>query len=118
MWTYASGVTEPAIGGFACPCSPGSSQQAPSFVGDDYYCESGNPNTFTSLTTIYPDDVLWDGQQCGSNEAACCTSPLQPWFHKVLDTSTSDGIEIRVCVDQGTHDDENILFSLYEIYVQ
>ena len=116
VWTYAVAVTEPEIGGSTCPCSTGSSQQALSFVGNDYYCESGNTNTGHSLTAIYSDDILWDGQQCGSHEAQCCMSPRQPWFYKILDTSTSDGIEIRVCVEQSTHDDENIILSLYEIY--
>ena len=95
VWTYAVGQVETYystcsyVNGIiiACPCSPYSTQQAPapSFVGNDYYCESGNPIPSGNLATIYSDDILWDGNQCRTLEAQCCTSSLQPWFRKVLD---------------------------------
>ena len=37
-----------------------------------------NPNWFH----FYPNDTLWDGQQCATEEAPCCTYPNMPWFHK------------------------------------
>ena len=98
-----------------CPCGNTSIMQVPSFVGSDYYCESGCPN-MVDQTTFNWNDVLWDGEQCGILETDCCTTPGEPWFHKVLGAPTMDDIEIRVCIDSGTHD-ENGLVSLYEIYV-
>ena len=41
VWTYASGVVEYLNNQYSCPCNTGSTYQAPSFVGSDYYCESG-----------------------------------------------------------------------------
>ena len=123
VWTYAIGLQEnlhvsfnPDPGSDICPCGATSTQQVPSFVGTDYYCESGCPGTFDG-TTIHSSDVLWDGEQSGILETDCCTNTDQPWFHKVLNTTTIDNIEIRLCIDQQTND-ENILVSLYDIYVK
>ena len=113
VWTYVAGYGEMI---YPCPCDAGSEQQVPSFVGSDYYCESGYSGNSGSLSAIYWDDVLWDGQQCGGLETDCCT-PGQPWFHKVLSAQSSDSIEIRLCIDENT-DNENSLVSLYEIYVK
>ena len=51
--SYAAGVQENFLiePDIACPCSTGSTQQPPSAVGNDYFCESGaagnyNQNTF------------------------------------------------------------------------
>ena len=96
------------------PSSPCGQDQG--FVGSDFYCESGGPDSL-DFSAIYSGDVLWDGEQCGTAETACCTNRDLPWFHKVLDTPSLDDIEIRLCMRQATSD-ENVLVSLYEIYVQ
>ena len=103
-----------------CPCAQGSSQKTQSFVGEDYYCESGCTNNLSSgcgaNTGLYADDRLWDGENCGPAEVGCCSS-TQPWFHKVLDGGTTDGIELRICSNSGT-DVEDTAVELYEIFVK
>ena len=47
----------------------------------------------------------------------CCILHDPPWFHKQLSDLTTDDIEMRVCTDQGT-DDENVYIEMVEIYVQ
>ena len=84
-------------------------------VYNDYFCESGNP-TSTWVAKLYTEDPLWDGEGCRYLEESCCSSkPSLPWFHKVLDSPTPDHIELRVCGDQST-DDEDVPLSFYEIY--
>ena len=39
-----------------------------------------------------------------------------PWFHKVLNSHTTDYIELKVCGDTNT--DEDTPVSLYELYVK
>ena len=97
-----------------CPCSGGGN--LPSFVGDDYYCESAIASGVHS-SVLYTDDPIWDGQGCTSGESDCCAIPDLPWFHKDLGSSTTDYIELRSCSDQAT-DNEDTPVSLYEIYVQ
>lgn len=79
---------------------------APTFVGSDYYCESG-------LHT----DPLWDGQDCGGDEGTCCDPPNLPWFCKELPEPwpTTDDLEVRLCADQG---DDDVPIELVELYIQ
>ena len=122
VWTLIAGLfesTSPSWGGVAnCPCAVGSSQTIQSFVGSNYYCESGNPTNTYHNTLLY-NDVLWDGLQCGSNEGTCCNaSPYMPWFYRDYGNATSSqNIELRLCGDEGWLD-EDVMLSKYEIYVK
>ena len=70
------------------------------------------------VSSIYTSDPLWDGEHCGSFEALCCTAPGLPWFHRDYGTNTTtDYIELRVCGNQETTDEDNPI-SFYEIYVK
>ena len=118
VWTFVAEATGNKIifgGRYNCPCSPGSLQSShiQSFVGNDYFCESVDPNGSVLNTA----DPLWDGKGCGSLEQTCCQAPGLPWFHKVLNSTTTDYIEMRVCGDQGTND-EDVPVNYYEIYVK
>ena len=123
VWTLMAGLIEASIhidGRYNCPCSQGSTQNSTlqSFIGNDYYCESGNPATGgTWQSILYTSDPLWDGKGCVSLEGNCCTAPGLPWFHKVLNTTTTDYLELRVCGDSSTTD-EDVPVSFYELYVK
>ena len=114
IWTYIAGLTENDNSGHCCPCNTGSEQTISSFVGNDYYCESGttSPNTHT----FYPNDQLWDGQQCNHLESPCCTSPMMPWFVKPLNQSTTDDIELRMCTTEH-FPDEATPVNIVELYI-
>ena len=45
---------------------------------------------------------------------SCCSLNTPPWFHKQLSSLTADDIEMRVCTDEGT-DDENVYIEMVEI---
>ena len=115
IWTFMGGLTESVAGTVNCPCNTGSSVSVPSFVGDDYFCESGSLSGWTYQ--LYPDDPLWDGEGCGGLEGPCCNVTDIPWFYKILDSSISDDIELRVCADQETRN-EDVPVGLYEIYIK
>ena len=124
VWTLLAGLHEATTahgnGHFNCPCSQGSPQNSTlqSFIGNDYFCESGNPTTDGGWQPIlYTSDPLWDGKGCGSLEGICCTAPGLPWFNKILNTTTTDYLELRVCGDEGTTG-EDAPVSFYELYVK
>uniref|UniRef100_A0A1X7U9A7 Fibrinogen C-terminal domain-containing protein n=1 Tax=Amphimedon queenslandica TaxID=400682 RepID=A0A1X7U9A7_AMPQE len=123
VWTLMGGANEAFIfndGRFNCPCSQGSTQNSTlqSFIGNDYFCESGNPATDSTYQSIlYTSDPLWDGEGCGSFEGTCCAAPGLPWFHKKLNTTTTDYLELRVCGDERTNNEDTPI-SFYEIYVK
>ena len=123
VWTYMAGFKEDnsyCQGSYTCPCQPGSQQSSivPNFIGNDYYCESGNPSIPLHFANkLCTADPLWDGEQCNGLESPCCTSTTLPWFYKVLDSPTNDYIEARVCADQTTSD-EDVPIEIMEIYVK
>ena len=99
-----------------CPCNYNLSSMIPTFVSNDYYCESGLHNE-TWKYVLYPDDPLWDGKQCLGPEAGCCLDPKMPWFLKTLETSTNDSIELRLCSDQG-YPDEDTPLDIIELFIK
>ena len=114
IWSFLPGAREVVA---ECPCAP-SGKATPSFVGSDYYCESGRSSYGFDLDRMYTNDPLWDGKDCRSVEADCCrTHSLIPWFHKNIGYTTTDYIEMRFCFNEGT-DDEDSPVAQYEIYVK
>ena len=117
IWTYASGKSEVNLI-ISCPCRDNStSLNPPSFVANNYYCESGNPrNTFEHTNVLrYTDDPLWDGLNC---ERQCCSDGRNPpWFSVQLTERTTSDIEVRIC-ENGPIDEEDTPIELLELYVQ
>ena len=116
IWTYTAGYSSGGTGSANCPCNNGNTQSViPSFVGNDYYCESGYPSGVCS-NFVLANDVLWDGQQCPGVEAPCCYLPNMPWFIKTLNETTTDDIELRACQSNDVCPG-NVPIFLIELYV-
>ena len=101
IWTLAAALHEHnSYWSNVCPCTnTRNSQRAaiPSFVGHDYFCDTGSENHYQEI--FYGDDPLWDGEGCGQF-SACCSWNSPPWFMKQLSSPTSDDIEMRLCADE------------------
>ena len=116
IWTLAAGHDENSTHRFkSCACNTGSTASVSPVVGDDYFCESGTPSILRDQ--LFTDDPLWDGKGCGGVEGPCCNAPGIPWFHKVLNLSTTDDIELRMCASFSTVGEDTPV-SLYELYVK
>ena len=116
IWSYAAGSSENGCSYAKCPCSNGA-QTPPSFVGNNYYCESAYQGGCWINDVFFSGDPLWDGQQC-DNEGTCCTGTnTPPWFSINLRGSVSDNIEVRICHNQRTSDEDTPV-ELLELYVQ
>ena len=114
IWTYVAGHQEAQHSQSNCPCNVPPGRNPPSYVGSDYYCESGTP-TIQPTAMWYTSDPLWDGMQCGGHEAPCCVSASMPWFTK--NTTTTGTINVRLCLDEDTNN-ENIGIERLELYVK
>jgi hypothetical protein len=120
IWTFANALDEAGAldGTSRCSCTDSSRPNtSPSFVGDDYFCETGVPpgQGFTN-SFFYADDPLWDGQDCGPT-STCCIFNNPPWFYKQLPQSTNADLEVRLCsLTAATI--ENTPIELIEIYVK
>ena len=114
IWTFASGFSEGSNIDYNCPCSIHPGYDPPSFVGNDYYCESGSVD-YPNPSTYYFNDPLWDGAGCTSG--TCCDSTTQPWFYHQLNQTTQDDIEARICT-RGSFGNRLPLIDQLELYVQ
>ena len=114
IWTFAVGLHE--RGGndaHNCPCDGGASP--PPFVGNNYFCETGDDTPSVELHRFFGDDPLWDGQDC--HNSTCCSQNNPPWFKVQLSSATTDAIEVRICGDQRTGDEDSPI-AMLELYVQ
>ena len=120
-WTFAAELSHrtPAFTQANCPCSGFynagvTGQSAPDFIGNNYYCESGNPSEVWR-NQLYSNDPLWDGQQC---EGQCCSNGKSPpWFSVELPNPTTDGIEVLICDDQGvSNEDDPIIITIRALH--
>ena len=117
IWAYASGFNLNDFPAYMCPCNSNVNTKAPAFVGNDYYCETGNNIQWTfKLYALYTNDPLWDGQQCVGTEAPCCTHSNMPWFIKALNETTTEDIELRVCGDF-YYPNEDVPIEVIELFV-
>ena len=108
VWTWAASLSQ--IYNAAsdnCVCTNvGSPSPAisPSWVGNDYFCETGTSGLWGGQ--FYADDPLWDGDGCAPG-SSCCTFPggfiqpnlnnIPPNFCKELPFTTTEDLEIRFC---------------------
>ena len=120
IWSFAAGFGEGSTGSYGCPCANRLSTLAlvPSFVGNDFFCESGNP-VAGSTSGLYPNDPLWDGEGCASPPCCELSYPpgvTAPWFCKQLPQTTTDDIEARIC-HVNTHPEDTPV-ELVELYIR
>jgi hypothetical protein len=121
IWSFVAALYETNANynpEYSCPCSNTGvewSYEIPSFVGSNYFCDTGNRGPGLGSSIFYPDDPMWDGEGCGPTSTCCQPSNL-PWFCKTLPQPTTDDLELRICGVDAIHN-EDILTQLVEIYV-
>ena len=118
IWSFAGGLFEERSAD-SCPCVTGSTNgnHIPSFVGQNYFCETGITQWDRRTHVFWPNgDPLWDGQGCGPT-SSCCTFNSPPWFNVTLSSLTSDNIEVRIC-NRSTIQTSDTSIQLLELYVK
>ena len=79
VWTYAAGLSDDYnYADYNCPCAATPGPYPPAFVGNHYYCESGDTGAGQHGEIYYTSDVLWDGDGCYDDKNNCCTNPDIP----------------------------------------
>ena len=117
IWSFASAIGDAFVAEqprYSCSCSSSNNwPYSTSFVGNDYFCDTGS-HASSYPRTIFASDPLWDGAGCGPS-STCCTFNNPPWFCKTLPQPTTDDLEVRIC-ESSPHRDTPI--QLMEIFVQ
>ena len=120
IWTFAVGISEnTTVFPFeCCPCDTPNHGSIPTFVGNDYFCESGLHSAWNDQFGVFhSSDILWDGQGCTAT-STCCQFNNPPWFTKNLTIATIiDDIELRICANN-PYEQEDVPIELIELYVQ
>ena len=115
IWTFVAAHDQYSTTYHQDGCSCNGNGPVPPYVGNDYFCDSGYPVNAQPPLNYFTHDPLWDGAGCVSG--SCCTFNSPPWFCKNLSTPTTDDIQLRLCLDEVTGD-EDVLFEVVELYVQ
>jgi len=121
IWTYAVGLSEDYDfdaydNRYNCPCAKYSGTPPPPYIGNDYYCESGNTGYFDG-STLHSNDPLWDGYKCPS-ENNCCNRPGMPWFFQQLPVKeNASSVEVRICRDEHFYN-EAVAIEQLQLYIQ
>ena len=116
IWAYATAHQKNHTADYNsyCPCADYRYNGiVPSFIGNDYYCDSGvqsSPEFGKFYTT-----PLWTGEGC-TPPNFCCSYSGMPWFCKTLPVPTTDYIEIRNCHNNAIGSEDTAL-ELIELYV-
>ena len=123
LWTYVVGLNANPLPDYylanQCPCTAaGSTSTLPTFLGNDYYCDSGNPSRNSYTLKLYPDR-LWDnsGPSCVSG-STCCDNPDQPWFKKKLAQPANEDVEMRWCAGSAPDSNEATATTRVELYIR
>ena len=109
IWSLAAGHDDSVYGVFRCPCETdnrGNAPLPPSFVGENYFCATATVGQHT--------ENIWDGRSCSG---LCCHFHSPPWFSVTLPASTSDNIEVRICLDSPGAD-ESLYVRQLQLLVQ
>ena len=118
IWSFVNALSEGSEQA-GCPCTRNdgifTETVIPSFVEDDYFCDTGVRGSTASSGFLYPNDPLWDGQGCGT-VSTCCEFNTPPWFCKQLPQPTTDNIEMRLCEYTIPNEDDSP-FKRVEIYI-
>ena len=113
VWTYAVAWRQftPSNNPInTCPSTGGGSGPW-NFVGDNYFCSSGNPGPHWS-STLYSQYPLWSNIQgdcsfCGKGLLSFCVD---------LESATNDDLELRICTDESLSN-EDIRIESIDIYI-
>ena len=121
IWTFAAGYSKNPSGNASlnCPCAIHKGPVPPKFVGENYFCETGNLDERQESDD--PLDILWDSRSCPP-ESSCCVRD-GPWFNtavnkkgEIENKTVSDDIEVRLC-QPFENENENIRLNELEIYI-
>lgn len=122
VWSFVNAYYELTPGHttaeWVCPCMYSNSSDwpytVPSFIGNNYFCATGNRGG--TATGLFTDDPLWDGAGCRGT-STCCQFNQPPWFCTSLPTATTADLEVRICGDQESINDQEYI-SLIDLYVK
>ena len=117
IWTFAAMRSKyhQDRGNGGCPCNQSNTRYIPSFIGQDYFCETG-VYQYRFTNRYYTEHALWDGMGVGTFPGGC-NGTRSPWFVKNLPNLVKKNINMRVCMDENRNN-EDVLIEKVFLYVR
>ena len=119
VWSFVAAENDVESTNDNCPCSNPNitwPHSTPSFLGNNYFCDTGRHQPMYDENAFYANDPLWDGEGCVST-SNCCAFNSPPWFCTPLPQPTTDDLEIRLC-NFYEHSKADKIVTLINIFVQ
>ena len=119
IWTFVVAENDVEVEPDNCPCSNTSitwPYSTSSFLGNDYFCDTGRHQPLYNESAFYINDPLWDGEGCAPT-SSCCEFNSPPWFCRHLPQPTTDDLEIGLCNFYSSVNADKII-TLINIFVQ
>ena len=113
IWSFYGSFNSQAC----CDALHMSNVESLGFIGNNSFCDTGNPTDQPWQGTHFTEHPLWDGINRCAGSTTCCTLHPGPWFTTSLPLPTMDAIEVRICGDQNTNNEDTPI-TLIEIYVK
>ena len=114
IWTYAASWSH--TGQQSCPCRESGGDEPPAYVGEHFYCSTRTEHAAYSRFKFNATEHAWSVTDSCPIEGGCCNSG-NPWFKRNFLQASTDSLEIRLCNDQPTAD-EDIAIDEAELYVR
>jgi len=116
VWSFVAGAAEKHTNIFqTCPCANEQwDYHIPSFIGSDYFCETGNKG-LSNMRSVFLNDPLWNGKGCVTGNR-CCEFNNPPWFYRELPQTTNDNLKVILYLNNN-YFNENIYVTEMELYV-
>lgn len=112
VWSFAAALDEVSMDHSTCPCINTDhtlpETAIPSFVNRNYFCDTSHGDE---------SDALWDGNGCGSRNTCCEGQDFSPWFCTELEETVYDDLEMRLCGNEATSNEDTPL-ELVRLYIQ
>ena len=113
IWSFYGSVN-PYV---CCDTQHADNLESLGFIGNNSFCDTGNPTDRPWPDTHFTDHPLWDGINHCAASTTCCTPHPGPWFYTTLPLPSLYDIEVRICADQSTNDEDTPV-KLIELYVK
>ena len=114
VWTLAASLYPYRNSVVTCP-GTGHGKAQPSFVGDNYFCSTGNLDNAPWQRKLYDTPLF--STVTGNCELCSGASYDIPYFCRQLPQPTTDDLEVRICLNQPLSD-EDIRVESIELYIQ
>ena len=113
IWSFYGGLYATTC----CNTQHANNSESLGFIGNNSFCDTGNPTNLPWTNIHFTEHPLWDGINNCVSSTTCCAPQPGPWLYTTIPLPSLYDIEVRICGDQSTYDEDTPV-KLIELYVK